>query len=160
MADEITFYLTWLDQMRQAVRDALLGLDAEGLNWRPLPTETNSAYNLAQHSAWVELWWIGSVTAQRPFPYPWEGDEELEGQGEDAADLLFWLDEAATSSKAVLEALTPDQLSETRPRSRADGSTDMVSVHWAIVHTIEHYSEHIGQMRLTRQLWEAQGRQA
>lgn len=160
MADESTFYLTWLDEMRQAVRDALLGLDAAGLNWRPLPAETNSVYNLAQHCAWVELWWIGSVAGQRPFPYPWEGDEELEGQGDDAADLLFWLDEAATTSKAVLGGMTHADLQDTRTRTRADGSISTVSVHWTVVHTIEHYSEHIGQMRLTRQLWEAQGRPA
>ena len=158
MTSEIDSYLSWLEAMRQNVRDALLGLDADGLNWKPLPAETNSVYNLAQHSAWVEQWWIGSVLAGQTFPYDWSDDQDLKGQGEDAADLLVWLDEAATVSKATLESLTPSALDELRTRTRADGSEEQLSVRWIIVHTIEHYAEHIGQMRLTRQLWEAEQR--
>ncbi len=156
MTTELTFYLDWLDAMREGVRDALLGLDADGLNWKPLPQETNSIYNLAQHCAWVEQWWIGTVLAGQPFPRPWNGDEDLEGRGDDASDLLFWLDEAATTSRAALLELSPDALLEARAVPRADGSERTVTVHWTIVHTIEHYAEHIGQMRLTRQLWQAQ----
>ena len=124
-----------------------------------MPEATNSIYNLAQHSAWVELWWIGSVAGRQPFPYPWEGNEELEGQGEDAADLLFWLDEAATLSHAVLGGLHDEQLDELRTRTRANGQQEQFSGRWIVVHTIEHYAEHLGQMRLTRQLWEARARE-
>ena len=158
MTPEIQRYTDWLDSMREAVRQALRGLDADGLNWKPLPSGTNSVYNLAQHCAWVEQWWIGTVLAGAPFPRSWVGDEELEGRGDDAAELLFWLDEAATTSRAALEALEPGALDEQRVQRRDDGSDRTLSVHWIIVHTIEHYAEHIGQMRLTRQLWEAQKR--
>ena len=151
---ETGLYLQQLKELREAVREVLFGLPAEGLNWTPLPEETNSIYVLAKHSAWVEEWWIGCVLGRQP-----ERDDradDLEGTGEDAADLLFWLDEAATTSKSVIEQLRPEDLEETRTRTRADGSEEQISGRWTIMHTIEHYAEHIGQMRLTRQLWEAQ----
>jgi uncharacterized damage-inducible protein DinB len=151
---ETDFYLQQLAELREAVRDVLLGLPKEGLNWKPLPEEANSIYVLAKHSAWVEEWWIGCFLGRQP-----ERDDradDLEGTGEDAADLLFWLDEAATTSKSVIEQLRPEELEEMRTRTRSDGSEEQLSCRWTIVHTIEHYAEHIGQMRLTRQLWEAQ----
>ncbi len=155
---EIDFYRERLDDLRQKLRDALLGLSADGLNWKPLAEGANSVYNLAQHSAWVEQYWIGFVLGQHPGGRVWEGDEDLEGQGEDAADLLFWLDEAATVSQEVLGELHDEQLDELRSRTRADGRQEQFSGRWIVVHTIEHYAEHLGQMYLTRQLWEAQAR--
>lgn len=154
MTNEIHFYIEQLRERRQSVRDLLLGLTEEGLNWRPLAEGTNSIYALAKHAAWVEEWWIGTVIGQHPRGRAWEGDEDLEGHGEDAADLLFWLDEAATISEQVLSALDPPALDEERSVPRRDRSQS-VSCRWAIVHTVEHYAEHVGQMRLTRQLWEA-----
>jgi uncharacterized damage-inducible protein DinB len=153
---EIAFYLLRLDDLRQKLRDALLGLSADGLNWKPLAEGSNSVYNLARHSAWVEQYWIGFVLGQRPAGRVWEGDEDLEGQGEDAADLLFWLDEAATISRDVLGALRDEQLDDLRTRTHDDGRQEQLSGRWIVVHTIEHYAEHLGQMHLTRQLWEAQ----
>ncbi|MBA3944116.1 MAG: DUF664 domain-containing protein [Herpetosiphonaceae bacterium] len=155
MESEITTYTRLLDRMREDVREVLLGLYGAGLNWRPLPTDTNSVYALAQHSAWVEDWWIGSVAARAPFPHNWDNDEDLASSGDDPADLLVFLDQAAVRTAAFFATLDPDELGARRERIRRDGSVDTRSVRYCIVHTIEHYSEHIGQMRLTRQLWEA-----
>ena len=110
MSNEIDFYLGHLAELRQAVRNVLLGLTAEGLNWKPLPAGTNSVYNLAQHVAWVEQWKIGHMLGGRPFPYDWSQGQDLNSSGEDAADLLFWLDEAATATTAVLASLEPGTL--------------------------------------------------
>lgn len=157
MPRENSNYVKWLEDMRQAVRDVLLGLDERGLNWRPLPERTNSIFNLAQHCAWVERWQIGTMVGGQEFPYDWSHNEDLQGSGEDAADLLFWLDEAATASRQILERLPSARMDETRMVERG-GIQQEVTLRWFVVHTIEHYSEHIGQMRLTRQLWEAQAR--
>ena len=154
MTTELAAYIEHLEQLRENVRDVLLGLTAEGLNWTPLAEDTNSLFQLAQHSAWNELWWIGTKLADRPFPYPWEGNEDLEGTGEDAADLLFWLDEAAATTNDVLGNLEATALEEQRMLS-SDNGEEQRGVRWIMVHVIEHYAEHIGQMRLLRQLWEA-----
>ena len=154
MEIELTAYIEHLAQLREHIRDVLLGLTAEGLNWTPLPEDTNSLYQLTQHTAWNELWWIGTKLAERPFPYSWEGNEDLEGTGEDAADLLFWLDEAAAATNGILGNLEPTALNEQRTLS-SDTGEEQRSVRWIILHVVEHTAEHIGQMRLTRQLWEA-----
>ena len=156
MSDEIDFYVAHLDGLRQRVRDVLLGLTADGLNWKPLPAGTNSVYNLAQHVAWVEQWLIGHELGGRSFPYDWSQGQDLSGSGEDAADLLVWLDEAATVTADVLSHLEPGALDETRRRIE-DGIERTRSLRWLVVDTIEHYAEHLGQMRLTRQLWESRG---
>jgi uncharacterized damage-inducible protein DinB len=153
MNAEITSYMEWLDRQREEVRQLLLGLTAEQLNWMPLPQATNSVYQLAQHIAWNELWWIGTKLAGRPFPYPWEGNEDLEGSGEDAADLLFWLDQAATTTADVLGGLEPSALDHTRTLTGSEG-TNQRSVRWILVHVVEHNAEHLGQIRLTLQLYE------
>jgi hypothetical protein len=155
MSQEIDFYLTHLDHVRQAVRDVLLGLTADGLNWKPLPAGTNSVYNLAQHVAWVEQWVIGHELGERPFPHDWSQGQDLAGSGEDAADLLFWLDEAATTTGTVLASLERGALDGTHTKDEA-GVEVIRPIRWFIVDIIEHYAEHLGQMRLTRQLWEAQ----
>lgn len=156
MSDEIAFYVAHLEGMRQAVRDVLLGLTADGLNWRPLPAGTNSLYNLAQHVAWVEQWLIGHELGGVPFPHDWSQGQDLAGSGEDPADLLFWLDEAATTTGDVLRRLEPGALDGKRTRTE-DGVERTRSLRWFVVDAIEHYAEHLGQMRLTRQLWEARG---
>jgi uncharacterized damage-inducible protein DinB len=159
METELAAYIEHLEQLHENIRDVLLGLSAEGLNWTPLAEDTHSLFQLAQHSAWNELWWIGTKLADRPFPYPWEGNEDLEGLGEDAADLLFWLDEAAATTNHVLGTLEPMALEEQRTIS-SDKGEEQRSVRWIILHVIEHYAEHIGQMCLLRQLWEATERGA
>ncbi len=157
VTNAIPTYRRFLDSQRDAVREVLLGLDAGGLNWRPLGEGSSSIYNLAQHCAWVETWLIGFVAGGRPFPYDWSENQDLLGSGEDAADLLFWLDEAATTTEQVLAELDQELLDIARqedPSAHGEPQTRR----WAIVHAIEHYAEHLGQMRLTRQLWESRRR--
>jgi hypothetical protein len=155
MKSEIETYLETLSQQRQHVRDVLLGLTAEGLNWKPLSANTNSVYNLAQHVAWVEQWKIGHEAGGRPFPHDWSHGEDLNSEGEDAADLLFWLDEAATTTTDVVGSLQSDTLDVLRTTTE-DGVEPNQPLRWFFVQVIEHYAEHLGQMYLTRQLWEAQ----
>lgn len=158
MSEQAT-YIELLDDMREGVRAVLLGLHGEGLNWQPLPTDTSSIYNTAQHCAWVEDYWIGFIAAEQGFPYQfpyrWDNNEDFNSSGEDPSDLLVLLDHAATRTAAFFAALQPGDLDASRTRTRGDGLQETRTVRWGIIHTIEHYSEHIGQMRLTRQLWEA-----
>jgi hypothetical protein len=157
MNNEIDFYLEHLSEKRQAVREVLLGLTADGLNWKPLPAGTNSIYNLAQHVAWVEQWQIGHELGGRPFPHDWSQGQDLKGSDEDAADLLFWLDEAATMTASVFADLEPGVLDSIRSVTE-DGVERSVPQRWFILEVIGHYAEHLGHMHLTRQLWEAQAR--
>jgi hypothetical protein len=55
----------------------------------------------------------------------------------------------------VLKSLPPGALDTTRTHTE-DGVERIVPLRWFVVDIIQHYAEHLGQMRLTRQLWEAQ----
>jgi uncharacterized damage-inducible protein DinB len=60
-------------------------------------------------------------------------------------------------AKQVLEKLSLQDLESTRVSPR-DGRT--FTVGWALIHALEHATEHKGQIQLTRQLWEQSGKQA
>ncbi len=153
---ELATYAAFLDDLRERVRTVLLGLYGEGLNWRPLAA-ANSIYGLAQHAAWVEVYWVSTVVGAQPFPYDWGNNADLAASGEDTAELLTFLDEAAAHTAAALAVLSDSELGAVRQRTRRDGQAQEFTVRWCLIHTIAHYTEHIGQMELTRQLWEARG---
>ncbi len=155
MNTEISWYIERLEQLRDDVRQVLLGLDSDGLNWKPIPDTTNSIYMLAQQCVWVEQAWISQDMTGQPFPNDWLDNENLEGIAEDAADLLFWLDEAATATACALTSLDSAALDE--PIVVKRNSDEFQRMPRAIiVHVIEQYAECLGTMRLMRQLWEAQ----
>lgn len=151
MNTEISWYIERLEQLRDDVRQVLLGLDSDGLNWKPIPDTTNSIYMLAQQCVRVEQAWI----SQDMTGYAWLGTEDLEGVAEDAADLLFWLDEAATATACALASL--DSAALDKPMVVKRNSDEFQRMPRSIiVHVIEQYAERLGTMRLMRQLWEAQ----
>lgn len=127
----INVYLAHLDAARLAVREVLLGLYGPGLNWQPQPT-TPSLFALAHSVLMVE---------QREIAVALGGREAvaLALDNDDPSDLLFYLDDAASTTTAVLAALDEHNL----------------EVQERLLTTLEGYHEHLGRMRLTRQLWEA-----
>jgi hypothetical protein len=57
---------------------------------------------------------------------------------------------AASESEEILVRLTLAELEAPRAAMRYGQQ----SVQWCVLRVIEHYNEHLGQMALTRQLWE------
>ncbi|HZQ10696.1 MAG TPA: DinB family protein [Anaerolineae bacterium] len=148
MNPEIAEYLKALRELREKVLKTLDGVDAEGLNWKPTGDETNSLYVIATHAIGSEHGWIfeilggGEKTRNRP--------AEFQARGNDSIGLRDQYARVAKESESILANLTADDLLITRNRpDRGD-----VSERWIILHVIRHYSEHLGQMYLTRQLWE------
>lgn len=143
---EIETYITHLRAARKQMLEAAQGLEADGLNWRPLPEATNSVYALVVHSLGAERRWIHAIVGR----YSIERDREAEfrARGEDLGALHALADEVACRSEEVLARLTPTELEEWRETPQP------YTVRACILHVLEHYYEHLGQMRLTRQLWE------
>jgi len=121
-------------------------LSADALNWRPLLEESNPLYVLAYHSLGAERRWIHAVVGQRHS----ERDRaaEFRGRGDDIPALRALYDVVTRDSEEILARLAAADLDAIRSEPRPH------SVRWCILHIIEHYNEHLGQMRLTRQLWE------
>ena len=147
MLPEVQTYRNALREARQEILKTLDGLTPDALNWHPLPDETNSLYALAVHLLGAERRWVHHEVGQRKI----ERDREAEfrARGEDIAALRSLYDAVARESEEILARLVESDLGALR-----GAAPDAHSVRWCILHIIEHYSEHLGQMRLTRQMWE------
>ncbi len=143
MLPEAEVYVERLREARAGVLKTLDGLSADALNWHPLPDETNSLFALATHSLGAERHWLHELVGQRKI----ERDRaaEFRARGEEIAPLRALYDQVARASAEILARLVEADM--TAPRGE-------YTVRWCILHVIEHYNEHLGQMRLTRQLWE------
>jgi uncharacterized damage-inducible protein DinB len=152
MSSEIELYRERLRDLRAKVLKNLEGLDADALNWTPLAHATNSLFVLATHVNGSEHGWIfetlhqGSKTRNRA--------AEFEARGEAMTALRAQFDATARETEKILEDLSIKDLEETRQGLGVRHGSRVMTVREIILHVIEHYSEHIGAMELTRQLWE------
>ncbi len=147
MVAEIDTYLERLTGLRGEVWETLDGLDAAALNWTPLPNGTNSLLVLATHSLGAEHGWIAEVIGREPKTRIRANEFLARGSGLD--ELRERFEATARESERILLGLSESDLNQTREGT----SGETVTVRWAIIHIVEHYAEHLGQMSLTRQLW-------
>jgi uncharacterized damage-inducible protein DinB len=146
MLAEVEMYAKLLRERRSEILQLIEGLNADALNWRPLPAEANSLYALAVHSLGAERRWIHQDVGQHQIVR--DREAEFRAQGDDAAELNKNYTAVAQASEEILSKLTASNLDEVRSEPKPH------TVRWSVLHTLEHYNEHLGQMRLTRQLWD------
>lgn len=106
------------------------------------------ALRLGDSRAGAERGWFAEIIARQPKTR--DRAAEFRAQGEDLTALRERFEQTARESEEILAALTADDLDATRPHERFGA----VTVRWIILYVLGHYSEHLGQMLLTRQLWE------
>lgn len=142
-------YLNCLEELHAHMQAAITGLPPEALDWSPGP-EMNSLAVLATHVAGSERYWVGEVAGGDPAHR--DRPAEFRMHGQDEAGLLAQLETSLAHSRATLAKLTLADLERTHPA----GDRGEVSLAWALFHNLEHIGTHLGQMQLTRQLWEEQ----
>jgi hypothetical protein len=130
----------------QDIRERLGGLDDEQLNWRPL-AEANSIAVLVVHTLGSEREMLRAV---RKFPTERDRPAEFTAQAS-VADLLALLDLADREWDAHGGALTADDLTEMRPRGDRPPKPGL---EW-LLSNYGHAREHLAQIDLTKQLYEA-----
>lgn len=151
MSTEIAEYLDSINRQRARIWQTVESADPRSLNWTPTGQQTNSLFVLTTHVIGSEHGWIyeilgnGAQTRNRPAEFSARGDN-LDG-------LRVEYERVAEETSRVLLALTDSDLGTTR---HCAGHGDK-TVRWIILHVIEHISEHLGQMELTKQLWEQTG---
>ncbi len=149
MIHEISEYLNSIERQRAKIFATLENAPRDAWNWAPTNDETNSLFVLATHVIGSEHGWIfeilgrGAETRNRP--------AEFLAKGESLDALRAEYERVGNETREIFEHLTEQDLSTTRYRE----SHGDVSMRWIILHVIEHSSEHLGQMELTKQLWEA-----
>lgn len=151
MLTEISEYLSSIQGQHDRILKTLQAADPASLNWTPTKDETNSLFVLgthvigSEHGLIFELLGNGARTRNRP--------AEFLAQGTNLDSLRLEFQRVEQETIQILTPLTEDDLRTTRFR---EGTGD-VTVRWIILHLIKHLSEHLGQMELTKQLWEQKG---
>ena len=146
-----TFFESYLDLLQDChngILEALKGLPPAALDWVPGP-EMNSITVLVFHLTGAERFWIGDIAAQEPSDRDRAAEFRVQGVGMDVLKkrLVDNLDYAQTA----LEKISLQDLESSRIRP-SDGSEFTVA--WALLHALEHSTSHLGQIQITRQLWE------
>ena len=141
-------YLNLLQECHNDIHDALQALLPAALDWTP-GSDMNSISVLVFHLTGAERYWIGDVAAQDPI----ERDRDAEFRVHDlSVDVLKRrLTDNLEYARTALEKFTIQDLETTRVSAR-DGREFTVA--WALLHALEHATLHLGQIQLTRQLWE------
>jgi uncharacterized damage-inducible protein DinB len=141
-------YLNILQQCHSDIQKALDGLPPAALDWSPGP-EMNSISVLVFHLTGAERYWIGDVAAQDSTER--DRDAEFKVRDVDVNVLKKRLVDNLEYARTALEKFSVQNLETTRVSAR-DGHEFTVA--WALLHALEHSTLHLGQIQLTRQLWE------
>jgi DinB superfamily len=138
----------------RGLRDAITGLGAEALNWRPAGDDTNPIAVLAVHAMGSTRSWL-AVAFGAPLPDR-DRDAEFRTAATGEAELLARMDGVVDDCRHLFDAtdaFDPGVMRTSHFRTSA-GQAEVVSGAWALLHATEHLSEHVGHAQLTRQLWE------
>lgn len=141
-------YLNLLQDCHTHILNALEGLPPAALDWTP-GHDMNSISVLVFHLTGAERYWIGDVAAQDPTDR--DRDAEFRVQGVEVDVLKKRLVDNLEYTRSRLNNFTIQDLETTRISSR-DGREFTVA--WALLHALEHATLHLGQIEVTRQLWE------
>lgn len=141
-------YFNLLQGCHNDIHEALDALPPEALDWSP-GKDMNSISVLVVHLTGAERFWIGDVAAQEPSNRNRESEFKVKGLGTEI--LKKRLDEALSYAKVTLEKFSLQDLEIPR---RSPPTDREFTVGWALLHALEHATEHKGQIQLTRQLWE------
>jgi len=143
-------YLNLLQDCHNGILEALEGLPPAALDWVP-GQDMNSISVLVFHLTGAERFWIGDIAAQDPT----ERDRDAEFRVHDVEmDVLKKrLVDNLDYARRVLDKMSLQDLEASRVRP-SDGREFTVA--WAVLHALEHATSHLGQIQITRQLWEQQ----
>ena len=142
-----------LRRARDDMRAAIEGLPADALNWRPAGDDTNSIAVLATHSLTSTREWLSAAVGEPPPER--DRDSEFEASARDAGELLALADSLFEECLSLVDKSRTVDWAALRSQWDPDTGVQLLAA-WALLHALGHLREHLGQMLLTRQLWEAQ----
>ena len=141
-------YIDLLQERHNEILEALEGLHPDALDWSPGP-DMNSISVLIFHLAGAERYWIGDVVTQDPKERDRDAEFRVRDVGMDVLESR--LADNVEYARTNLDKLTVEDLETTRVSAR---NGQRYTVAWALLHALEHTTLHLGQIQLTRQLWE------
>jgi hypothetical protein len=142
---------TMTAEHHQDMREIVADLDAEALNWRPGP-DTNSLAVLVIHLLGAVH---SCVTTTLGKPIDRDRDAEFRVVASGPEELLAEIDRIDALLPALVDEITAEDLEAMRKRPNDRLNREKSGVWW-LFHGMRHAREHIGQMLLTRQMYEQQ----
>lgn len=148
MQSFFTNYLDLLQDCHNNILQALEGLPQTALDWVP-GQDMNSIAVLLAHITGSERYWIGDIAAMESSNRDREAEFRIHSVEADVfrkrlADNLEYARNVV--SKMSLQDLEVSRISPNNERE--------YTVAWALLHALEHATSHLGQIQITRQLWE------
>ena len=147
----LKFFADYLDHLERCHNDilkALEGLSPAALDWNPGP-QMNSISVLLFHLTGAERFWIGDIALQDPSNRDREAEFKVVNVDLDTHNKR--LDDNLHYARTAFDKLSLQDLETLRFTPR-DGN--QYTVAWALLQALEHSHTHLGQIQLTRQLWE------
>lgn len=150
MNSEVKGYLDTMDGLRRAMRQVIEGMDAQGLNWNPLPGEANSLYAIVAHVCATEPALIHRrITGQPPAGGQ---DNPFAARGDSPQELIDRLVQLEQTTRSLIEGLTDKDLD--RAIEQGGGRPARTLREW-ISTNLRHQALHLGHMEITKQLYQA-----
>ena len=147
-----SFFKTYLDLLQDChngILQAIEEIPKDALDWVP-GKDMNSIAVLLAHIIGSERFWIGDIAAQESSNR--DRDAEFRVRGVKADIFRKRLADNLEYARNALDKMSLQDLEATR----VSGDGRERTVGWALLHALEHATSHLGQIQLTRQLWEQQ----
>jgi uncharacterized damage-inducible protein DinB len=141
-------YLMELEWLHADIKTALQELPPAALTWEP-GQEMNSIGVLVVHLIGAERYLVGDIAAGEPSAR--DRPSEFRPQRLDVHALEARLDNSYAYIQEVFSRLSLNDLSNP---GFVPHHGETVSIGWASLHALSHTGLHLGQIQLTRQLWE------
>ena len=142
-----TSYLDLLQDCHNGILQAIDGLSPDALDWVP-GQDMNSIAVLLAHINGSVRYWIGDIAAQESSNR--DRAAEFRVHSVEADVFRKRLADNLEYARNVLDKMSLQDLESTR--MSGDGRERTVG--WALMHALEHATSHLGQIQITRQLWE------
>ena len=148
MQSFFTSYLDLLQDCHNGILQALEGLPQTALDWIP-GQDMNSIGVLLAHITGSERYWIGDIAAQESSNR--DRDAEFRVHGIKADVFRKKLADNLEYARNVVDKMSLQDLEASRVSANNERE---YTVAWALLHALEHATSHLGQIQITRQLWE------
>lgn len=138
----------------EGVYDAFVALvktlDADALNWTPLPSDTNSISVLVTHTVGSTLSLVSRAAGETVSR---DRDAEFRVKS-DSKQLVDLIERSRAELKRKFGLLESVDVGTLRPWRRGGMTEDaQVSIAFLLEHAVSHAGEHKGHVELTAQLW-------
>jgi uncharacterized damage-inducible protein DinB len=150
---EIDQYAKELRKLFGRLCKSVEGLSDEQLNWRPPAAQTNSIFAIATHTLGNARAWILGICCGAPIDR--DRPAEFRASGKEASPIVAGAHGLLAEIEPALRKLPVESLDELRePRQQlwGAGTVEPVTGREAILHVVEHFATHLGQIEVTRDL--------